>query len=719
MKTFLIMMFLLYAGNIHSQNIFEAFIKDTHDKNPLEGVTAIIKNSDYKTSSGKDGYIVFKNIPEGKYEISFKLIGYEENTLSVTIPAEKIYTIFLEEKSEETDEIIITSTRTSRTIDDEPTRVEVIEFEEIDEKSNMRPSNISMLLHESTGVLVQQNSAVSGNASIRLQGLDGRYTQLLKDGYPNYSNFSSNLSILEIPPLDLRQVELIKGPASTLYGGGAIAGVINFISKSYTEKNLYNLLYNQSSLGATDLSAFLSGMFGSTGYTLFSSYNTQRPADVDHDDFTELADSWYVNVSPKIFLNFDSDIKLSLSNNFSVQNRKGGDYTLIKNSGSGIHTYYENNYSLRNITLAEFEKILNSTSKLSFRQSFNYYNRDIELDDYTFKGDQYYSYSDLSIYKNIGYHDLILGMNFIFDDFIETGAFPSGTRDQNITTYSFYAQDNYDASDKLLFEFGLRLDYVNDYRLFVLPRISALMKFNNKFTSRISIGNGYKIPSLFTEDAEQIHYKNISGISNLDPELSYGGTADINFNSIIGDDFFFSLNQMFFYTYIKSPLILNYDSSEINYFSNASEPVRSMGFETNAKFVFKENYKLFLGYTFTEANADYLNPVTSMPLLPNNKLNLALIFEKHDFLKLGLEAYYSGSQILTFGNTAPPYWEFGFMIEKPFEYFSVYLNFENFTDTKQSNYKEVVSGPHNDPVFDDIWTHTEGFSINGGIKLKL
>ena len=89
----------------------------------------------------------------------------------------------------------ISKTRTSRTIQNAPTRVETIELEEIDEKSNMRPSNVSMILHESTGIQVQQTSATSANASIRIQGLDGRYTQLLKDGYPNFGNFASGLSI--------------------------------------------------------------------------------------------------------------------------------------------------------------------------------------------------------------------------------------------------------------------------------------------------------------------------------------------------------------------------------------------------------------------------------------------------------------------------------------------------------------------------------------------
>src|SRR6186713_2467943 len=87
----------------------------------------------------------------------------------------------IKKETEELEEVTVQSTRTSRTIRNTPTRIESIDAEELEEKSNMKPANVSMVLHESTGLQVQQTSATSGNASIRVQGLDGRYTQLLKD----------------------------------------------------------------------------------------------------------------------------------------------------------------------------------------------------------------------------------------------------------------------------------------------------------------------------------------------------------------------------------------------------------------------------------------------------------------------------------------------------------------------------------------------------------
>ena len=109
------------------------------------------------------------------------------------------------------EEIVIISTRNLRSFEQQPTRIEVLGGEEINEKANMKPGDIRMLLNEMTGVHVQQTSATSFNSNIRIHGLSGKYTQLLRDGMPLYGGFSSGLGLLQIAPLDLHQVEIIKG----------------------------------------------------------------------------------------------------------------------------------------------------------------------------------------------------------------------------------------------------------------------------------------------------------------------------------------------------------------------------------------------------------------------------------------------------------------------------------------------------------------------------
>jgi len=321
---------------------------------------------------------------------------------------------------------------------------------------------------------------------------------------------------------------------------------------------------------------------------------------------------------------------------------------------------------------------------------------------------------------------LIIGANFINDKFKEAHITTTSAKDFSTTTGGAYAQHTWDVSEKIKLESGLRTDlvqYKNQFyennEVFVLPRISALFKFNNNWSSRIGGGLGYKTPTIFTEQTETFQYQNLAPLNNVTSEKSHGLTADVNYKSSFGEHFNFSLNQMFFYTRIKNSSILQVNNFGEYSFVNTSAPVTSQGFETNAKLIYKEYFKLFVGYTFTYAKAEYLANNKFLPLLPKNKLNLALVYEKESDLKIGLEGYFTDKQYLYNGQQSSTFWEFGAMVEKTFNKISLFINAENFTDTRQSRYKNVVNGSHNNPVFDDIWTHTEGRTFNGGIKIKL
>jgi outer membrane receptor for ferrienterochelin and colicins len=628
-----------------------------------------------------------------------------------------------ENDAEELEEIMVQSTRTSRTIQNTPTRIETIDAEELEEKGNMKPANVSMVLHESTGLLVQQTSATSGNASIRVQGLDGRYTQLLKDGYPNFGNFASGLSILEIPPLDLKQVEVIKGPASTLYGGGAIAGVVNFISKTPTDKGEFNFIFNQSNIGQTNLGGYISRKNGKFGYALLALVNLQRAYDADDDEFSEVPKSHNFTINPRLFFYPNETTTFMLGNSFTKGNMKGGDINVIRGNADAFHTYFEKNETLRNTTTLEFDKKLPGNNSIKVKQSLSFFDRKISIPNYVFSGRNINAFTDASYLWNKEKHTLIAGVNLLYDRFKEKVV--SNLNSDSFTS-GIYVQHTWDISENIKLENGLRIDNANysnpnfsKNQTFILPKISALFRFNNNWSSRIGGGLGYKIPTIFTEQTETVQYQNVSALSHVEAEKSIGGTADINFKTRILEDLSVSVNQMFFVTQINKPLVLQNSGTNL-FFLNATKPINSNGFETNIKFIFREYFKLFAGYTFTDAKAKYLTANQFLPLLPKNKVNLALICEKESDFKMGLEGYYTGKQFLYNGAQTPDFWEFGFMAEKTvLKKFAVYINFENFTDTRQSNYKPVVSGNHTNPVFDDIWTHTEGFTINGGIKLKL
>lgn len=718
---------MLTVGIAQAQHTFKAIIRDSATKEVLIGATALVKGTTKGASSDRTGHVIIKNVPDGTQIIVFKYIGYEqsEETFQFPVAQSEPIEIFLVAREVESDEVIVSSTRTGRAIQNVPTRVETLELEEIEEKSNMRPANVSMILHESTGIQVQQTSATSGNASIRIQGLDGRYTQLLKDNYPNFGNFASGLSILEIPPLDLKQVEVIKGPASTLYGAGAIAGVVNFISKTPQEKSEYSFLVNQSHIGQSNIGGFTSSRNEQFGYTLLALVNFQQPYDVDNDDFTELPKSTDFTINPKLYYYPSEKTTFMLGNSYSQGDRTGGDIQVIKNAADPLHTYFEKNNTLRSTTTLEFEQQFTDKNHLTVRSSFSVFDREIKIPNYEFKGTNYNSFSDVSYVLNFGEQTLIVGGNSIYDKFSETGATSFPLRDFTSFTGGVYAQHTWDVSDAVKLESGLRTDVVQysnsnyeETEVFMLPRISALFTLNDQWSSRIGGGLGYKTPTIFTEQTEGFQYRNVTPLNNVTSERSYGGTADITFRELLSDDFFLSWNQMFFYTAINNATVLHENVKGEFEFSNEDKPVHSLGFETNIKVVFQSNFTAFIGYTLTDARAEYLSGNQFLPLLPKNKLNLSLIYEKAKDIKIGLEGYLTDRQYLSNGTISPRFWEFGAMVEKTFGIVSFFVNAENFTDTRQSRYKRVVNEPHSNPTFDDIWTHTEGFTFSGGVKVR-
>jgi outer membrane receptor for ferrienterochelin and colicins len=707
---------------LFAQNTFNAFVKDEHTNEPLIGVNVILKDTPLGSASNERGLVEITNIPDGTYEIIFSCIGYRTHSVTLTFPTvdDDVFEILLESEAEELEEISVTSTRGSRLIDDEPTRVEIIAGEEIDEKISMDPSNISMMLNESTGIQVQQTSASSVNSTFRIQGLDGRYTQLLKDGFPLYSGFSGSLSIVQIPPLDLRQIEIIKGSASTLYGGGAIAGLINLVSKEPSKQPELSFLVNITSASGLDLSGYYSQKFEDYGLTFFASRNTQSAYDNNDDNFTDLPETERYSFDPKFYFYFTEYSNLEIGGSFSTEERIGGSINLINGNPDSVFTYTEENLSDRYSAQIKY-KLKLSGSELIIKNSFGYFDRTINLPGYSFKGNQLSSFSEASYSWQSENHEWISGLNFLSEDFDDKSSVI------NELDYSDYAlgsfiQNTFDITDKIILESEFRADYNFDYGFFAIPRISLLLKINHNVSSRIGGGLGYKIPSIFNEESEKIFFRNLLPMdkNNLKAERSYGFNFDVNCRTILFEELTFSINQLFFYTRINDPLLIrtSENDSTLSEFHSGVGFVDTKGAETNLRLTY-DHIKLFLGYTFIQAENYITEKSGIFPLTPKHKLGIVLIFEEHDNYRIGLEAYYTGKQFLSTGERTTDFWVTGLMLEKKFDYLSLFLNFENFLDTKQSRYGVMYTGLPSNPQFVEIYAPTDGRIINGGIKLKL
>lgn len=713
---------LLCTGNLcMAQNILTAVIKNAHTKEPLPAATLLLTGTNKGAKANEKGVVTLPGIPNGKHVFSFHAIGFKDYTATLAFPRSiDTLTVLLETSDETMEAVTISSTRSTRTIQNIPTRVELIGREELEEKGNMKPGDIRMMLNESTGIQTQQVSATSANSSIRIQGLDGRYTQMLKDGFPLYAGFSGALGLLQTPPLDLRQVEVIKGASSTLYGGGAIAGLVNLISKVPTEEKEWRFLVNGTSAGGLDLSGFYGQKFNKVGLTLFAARNGSKPYDPSNTGFTAIPETERYVFNPRLFVYFSPKTKMNIGINATFEDRTGGDLQYLKGHGDSTHSYFEKNKSNRFSTQFSLEHQFTEHGSLTVKNSINNFTRTITIPNYVFDGEQWSSYSEISYNNNGKKTDWVTGLNFYTDNFKEhpENGFLKRNYDQN--TVGGFIQNTWQVADWLQTETGIRGDYVSNYGFVFLPRVSALFKISSKLTSRLGGGFGYKPPTIFTEETERIQFRSVLPIdvNSNKLERSYGANFDVNYHTTVFKKITLGINQLFFYTRINDPLLLQHAPGNVYQLINANGYIDTRGWETNIKLGY-HNFKLFIGYTYTDAWLKTGGTKKQNPLTAKHRLNNVLMYEMEDKWKIGLEAYYYSKQYLNDGTTGKAYWTCGFMAEKLWEKFSLFVNFENFTDTRQTRFDTIYTGTVTHPVFRDIYAPLDGFVVNGGIKIKL
>ena len=687
------------------------------ENEPIFGATVYFEELEKGAVTDFDGIATFNEIPNGEHIIIVSFLGFETLKTTIQIPSNSDLIFKLKSGGNELDEVVLQSSRSTRTVKKIPTRIEFIGVEEMGEKAIMNPTNISMVLRESTGIQMQQTSLSSGSTNIRIQGLDGRYTQLLRDGFPLYGGFSSGLSILQIPPLDLQQFEIIKGSSSTLYGGGAIAGLINMVSKTPDEEPALDIMLTQTQALGSTANVFYSKRNEKFGISLYGSGHYQKAYDPEDDGFSNLPKTKSISFNPKFFYYPSDKTTFWLGLNGTYDDRIGGDITKIESGENGIHQYTEENISKRLSSQAVYKTQIDSISSLSIKNSVSFFDRNLTIPDFNFDGKQTNTFTEITYQRETSKADWIFGANLYTSNFDENDN-ATLQRDQTDITYGMFANNIYDLSDSWILETGLRADYNTDFGFFPLPRISLLYKNDNGFSSRIGGGLGYKIPDIFTEEAEFINFENIIGIdkSSLKAERSYGVNLDFNYQTRLFETIGFSINQLFYVTAINNGLLLNSTNNGLFAFENATDEILSKGAETNIKFTYKD-FRWFLNYALIDTKLNYLAGNPQKPLTAKHNAGSVLMYESEKW-RIGYETFYTGKQFLSNGTETTDFVTMGLLLMRNFKFGSAFVNFENFTDRRQSRFSPLVLPPHENPEFPEIYAPTDGFIFSVGIIIK-
>ena len=686
---------------------------------PVNGAT-ISKNNKSYTATDSMGIAMISISANSEVEIS--AVGFQAFVLKTKdYPSSSLYTVKLTPaESEMEDVIIVASTRSNQNIENAPIKIEILDAEEMQEESAVKPASVLGIIGDISGVQVQQVSAVSGNSNVRIQGLDGRYTQILRDGLPLYESFSGGFGLMSIPPLDLKQVELIKGSASTLYGAGAIGGLVNLISKKPTAEQEGIFTINQTTLKESNINAFLSKKYKKFGYTFYAGATNQSAVDVNKDGFSDVSRTKSFVVHPRLF--FYPDNKTTITAGFTSTNdsRLGGDMKVIENKSDSVHQFFEKNKIIRNSAELLAERNFSGKNKFVLKGSVSDFKRDITTHEYNFNAGQLDYFSEASILINQKKHNWVGGVNFSGNQFKQISGDSAYINKVSNNTVGAFLQYGYKFKSNTTLEMGLRNDYHMKYGNFVLPRVSFFHQLNSKWGTRAGFGAGYKIPDALAPQINDYAITKLLPIgTDVKPERSYGYNAEVNYKTKWGEENSIFINHAFFLTQLNNPVIATEQSNGTVSFANASKPIITKGFDTYIK-LNVEGWELYAGYTYTIAERKYLADNQFVPLTPKFRMSYMLTREWEGKARFCVESSFNGYQYRQDYTKTPSYLFLASMIDYTIaKQWHLILNCENILDYRQSKKESLYTGTISNPQFNALWAPIDGRVVNLCLRLSL
>lgn len=615
-------------------------------------------------------------------------------------------------EEEETEAIVIQGTRIQRRVGDEPIRVEVLDREEVEEKILMRPGNIAMLLSETGGLRVQVTSPALGAANIRVQGLEGRYTQLLADGLPLYGGQASSLGLLQIPPTDLGQVEVIKGAASALYGASALGGVINLISRRPGDAPQAETLLNATSRDGQDVTAYLATPFsGGWSGSVTGGLHRQTRQDLDGDGWSDIAAYERFTVRPRLFWEGPGGATAYTTIGLMGEDRRGGTAPgRVTPDGRFFPKAQETQRLDAGLVAALPLGAMTANLRASgvTQDHRHLYGEVVEKD----RHDTVFAEATLS--GQAGRTAWVAGLAYQRDAY-RNDTFPAF--DYTYTVPGVLAQVEHRLTEDITLAASGRLDAHSDYGTRLSPRLSALWR-PGFWTVRASYGRGFFAPTPFVDEIEAAGLQRLEPLGNLRAEV--GETASLDVGYARGS---FEANATLFGANLTNTTELVPVAPERVRLVNVAEPARTRGVELLLRYRLGE---VTATGSYVYVDATEVDPTDSsrrrQPLTPRHTAGLVAVWEREGVGRVGAEAYYTGRQALDdnpFRATSPAYVELGLLGEVVLGRVRLFVNAENLLGVRQTDHDPLVR-PTRAPdgrYTVDVWGPTDGVVVNGGLRL--
>lgn len=614
MNRFLLVSFLLLfslqlmaqSGKVSGQ------LKDQTTGETIPFANVVLASTAIGASTDNHGKFTIVQVPEGKHKLMISVLGYEKQIVPFNLKAGEhlqLGSIELKANMLGLDEVVISGTLKEMSKLESAVPVEV--YNKSFFKANPTPS-VFESLQNVNGVRPQLNCNVCNTGDIHINGLEGPYTMVLIDGMPIVSGLSTVYGLTGIPQSLIERVEVVKGPASTLYGSEAVGGMINIITKQTSSAPKAAVDMFASSWGEVNTDVGVKYKLGEKVSALLgvNYFNYQNPIDNNGDGFTDLTLQNRISVFNKLNFKRKDNRVFTVAGRYVYEDRWGGQMNWTKADRGGDQVYGESIYTSRWETFGVYQ--LPMEENVNFQFSANGHSQNSVYGTTIYNADQYIGFGQLTWNKRINRHDMLLGAAYrytFYDD--DTPATFNATTETNQASVTHlpgaFFQDEFSINEFNKLLVGVRYDYNTLHGSILTPRVNyKWTSLNKKNILRLSAGNGYRVANVFTEDhAALTGARTVEFQGELSPETSWN--ANVNYvkkiytkkNAIIG------LDATAFYTYFTNRILPDYetDPNKIIY-GNLQGSSTSRGASLNLDVALQNGFKAMAGVTLMDVTVE-------------------------------------------------------------------------------------------------------------------
>lgn len=576
-----------------------------HKNQPVSFANITLAKLDMPTQSDTEGYYNLTDIPMGTYQIHVSAIGFKNYTGTIVMDTNPVKSLDIQLLQDESalDEVVVTGTMREVSRSASPVPVEV--FTPKFFKKNPTP-NLFEAVGMINGVKPQLNCNVCNTGDIHINGMEGPYTMILIDGMPIVSSLSTVYGLSGIPNSLIERVEVVKGPASSLYGSESMGGIINVITKNPKNAPLVSLDVFGTSWEEYNVDASVKFKTGTTtGILGLNYFNYQNPLDKNNDNFTDVTLQNRISVFNKWSFERKENRVASLATRYVYEDRWGGEMNFRPNMRGSDQVYGESIYTMRTEVIGMYQ--LPTAEKIFTQFSYNWHDQNSWYGATPFKARQQVAfvqgYWDKQLTPS---HNLLLGATFRFtqyDDNTPGTLSADGLTNQPMNTPlpGIFVQDEWAINPKNTLLAGYRFDYDKHHGGIHSPRIAYKLSPNANNAIRASFGTGFRVVNLFTEDHSALTGAREVIIANaLNPERSYN--SNLNYNlKIPTSSFVLQVDATGFYSYFTNKIVGDFDTdpSKIIY-DNLDGHAISSGISLNTEITFDFPLKIMLGGTYMD-----------------------------------------------------------------------------------------------------------------------